>query len=745
MSFEKLAIRALAGLGGLGVVVAGFFFYDLAVERGFITPGIRYALGLVLGIAMLGGAEVLWKRDYRIPGAALSGAGLGVLYAALYAGVTRYELMGVLPTFALMAAVTATSTLLAVRHGSLFLAILGAIGGYGTPIMLSTGQNKAVALFTYVALLNAGLLLAASRRRWPVLVGLAALATLALELGWSQSFYTSDQIWVGLGAPLVLGAGFGLLAARKGDDGPTTYVAGGAALATLVGILPWLIPVKAPFDGPGGPSEAVMAGAGALALLVAVGALQALARWRDWQPLALAAAGMVGLPLLAFAIGHQGAEPPPLAVVSGLFLALPLLIWAVGPAGKSGPVALCVSAACFALSSPMIVSGDAVDVPVWSTLVSALGLTGIALAMAAARRFSWAPMVGLAVTGLTQFLLAETFLALEAPGMTLILGGTLIVLFLAFPFVLERMDASAPRTPGPWLTAALAAPVFFLPMYDAWERSWGDTFIGALPVALGLAALLAVKGILARRGADAGDRDLALFTAVALLFLAAAIPIQLEKEWLTLGWALEIAALAWVRGRLTHPLLTPFALVLAVAVSVRLLLNGDALDYHPVEGPTLVNWISYTWGIPALCLLYAAGRLKDAPQPAPQVMRIAAILMLFTLVNLQVSHAFAEDGSLELLSDDFVEEMTRSLAWAAFGLMVLVAGVFARSRMVRIVAFLFLLLAAGKVFLSDLASLGGLARVGSLLGLSVFLLVSAVLFRWLDKKLESESSDAEGS
>ena len=132
---------------------------------------------------------------------------MGVLYTALYAGATRYELVGNLSTFALMACVTGVATLLAVRHNSLMLALLGALGGYGTPIMLSTGENRAGARFGYLFLLTAGLVGASVRRRWAVLLLFAGLATLAIQLGWAFKFHAADQAPVGLVAPLVLGDG----------------------------------------------------------------------------------------------------------------------------------------------------------------------------------------------------------------------------------------------------------------------------------------------------------------------------------------------------------------------------------------------------------------------------------------------------------------------------------------------------------------------------------------------------------
>ena len=385
--------------------------------------------------------------------------------------------------------------------------------------------------------------------------------------------------------------------------------------------------------------------------------------------------------------------------------------------------------------------GDAA--PWGPALATAAGLTALGLGMGRTGLSAWAPLLTLGQASATLFIFSDSLREAGLDAVTLGAGAVIALVYLAAPFVQPTSPEGEARPLGPWLASVLAGPAVFLQLYDAWHRSLGDGLIGALPVMLGLASLGALAALVRSRPRDPADRDLALYTAVALLFLAAAIPIQLSAEWITLGWALEVAALAWVRGRLTHPLLTPFALVLAAAVSARLLLNVDALDYHPVEGPVILNWITYTWGVPAICLLYAAPRLKGAPEGTDHALRVIAILMLFALVNLQVSHGFSSSSELTFLSDDFTEEMTRSITWGAFGLALLVSGVLARSRVIRVVAFLFLLLAAAKVFLVDLGNLGGFARVGSLLGLSVFLLVAAVLYRWLDKRLDEENVERE--
>jgi uncharacterized membrane protein len=120
-----------------------------------------------------------------------------------------------------------------------------------------------------------------------------------------------------------------------------------------------------------------------------------------------------------------------------------------------------------------------------------------------------------------------------------------------------------------------------------------------------------------------------------------------------------------------------------------------------------------------------------------------AIAVGFALVNVQVAHAFAVGSALELRDHGLVEGMVRSIAWAAYGLAVLGAGSWLQQKPTRIVGFLLVLLAAAKVFAVDLWSLSGLARVGSVLGLGVTLLLSAWLFERIvrrgDPRAEGEA------
>ena len=85
-----------------------------------------------------------------------------------------------------MALITTTAFFLAVRLNALVVAILGMLGGFLTPILLSTGQDNPLGLFGYIAILDAGLIVVALNRRWYFLTALAAIrhGHHANRLGW---------------------------------------------------------------------------------------------------------------------------------------------------------------------------------------------------------------------------------------------------------------------------------------------------------------------------------------------------------------------------------------------------------------------------------------------------------------------------------------------------------------------------------------------------------------------------------
>jgi uncharacterized membrane protein len=315
-------------------------------------------------------------------------------------------------------------------------------------------------------------------------------------------------------------------------------------------------------------------------------------------------------------------------------------------------------------------------------------------------------------------------------------------LFGTLPLLRRTSDA---RTT---IAAALAGPACFLPLYTAWEEAGGLHIIGLLPVLLGAVALVGALTLVRQHGARRDSGPLALFVGVTLLGVTAAIPIQLRDQWVTVAWALEAVAVAYVSRRLDHGLLRWTSVLLGLAVTVRLVANPWALEYASAGGLPVLNWTLYTWGLPAVSLLASAWLLGPGERKRPLVpdavrlgLVLCAVAVGFALVNVQVSHAFQDSGPIELGGRGVWQGMVRSLAWAGYGIAILAAGTWRDHRVMRMVGFVVVLAAAGKVFLSDLWSLSGFVRVGSIAGLGVTLLVAAFVF---ERLVLRRASDDEG-
>jgi len=182
----------------IGIIAICFgvaFFLKYAFDNEWIGPGGRVSIGVAIGLVFLAGGERLRKR-YASYAYGLTGGGIAVLYLAIwFASIRHYNLIHPTLAFVLMAAVTATGSLLAARYDALPIAVLALIGGFLTPILLSTGVDNETGLFGYIALLDAGVLALAYSKRWRSLNYLAFVATVLMFGAWWLSWYGVEKLW----------------------------------------------------------------------------------------------------------------------------------------------------------------------------------------------------------------------------------------------------------------------------------------------------------------------------------------------------------------------------------------------------------------------------------------------------------------------------------------------------------------------------------------------------------------------
>ena len=190
-----MASNWLLRFGILIVVVGVGFFLKYAIDTGLLQPAARVSLSILAGVAMIAAATRLLRGKYHLFGQGLLGGGLAVLYFSIFAAFNFYGFLSQFPAFVVMALITVAAGLLAIRFNSLLIAILGLIGGYGTPIMLSTGSVDFAGLYTYLLLLGGGVFITATRRKWHLLNSLSLVFTYVLAIVALGRAYETTLFW----------------------------------------------------------------------------------------------------------------------------------------------------------------------------------------------------------------------------------------------------------------------------------------------------------------------------------------------------------------------------------------------------------------------------------------------------------------------------------------------------------------------------------------------------------------------
>lgn len=181
---EKFIGENLINKIGIAVLVLGIaFFVKYAIDREWINEVGRVCIGLLCGTALIGLAHYL-RRGYRAFSSVLAGGGLAVFYFTIALAFQQYQLMSQGAAFGVMVVITGFAVALSVLYDKVELAVIAAVGGFLTPFLVSTGEGNYIVLFTYLVILNGGLLALAYFKRWPILNILALFFTELIFTGW---------------------------------------------------------------------------------------------------------------------------------------------------------------------------------------------------------------------------------------------------------------------------------------------------------------------------------------------------------------------------------------------------------------------------------------------------------------------------------------------------------------------------------------------------------------------------------
>ena len=846
INWEKFfGVKLFAWIGGFILFLAVVFFVKYAFEKHLITPPMQVGIGYLTGLALMVGCLLLSRERQVVTIQTLCATGTLILYATTFAAHAYYQFFSATLAFTLMGVVTISAFILAVRLNAQVVAVLGLLGGFLTPPLLSTGVDNPIGLFGYIALLDIGLLAVALRQRWNYLTLLAAGATMLMQLGWVGKFYGPPKINIAMTIFLGFAALFvAALAAANRRQHQNHFLSAAASLMPFSALMfAFYLMAHAHNDITGRLwfYFGYVFAADIAFLLIAwlrpelrfshalAGGLVfvLLARWTgrhlsaaNLNPV-LAIYFLFALMHTAFPVMVQRARPetgsigwahafPLLALVLVLLPLgkLPQVSWALWPV-VLGLDLLAVSIAIFA-GSLLVIMGvlllttfiamewifkippAAVEIPGLLVLIGAFAVFFIAASVFAARKVSIqnsksagmfghigalsamtpfilltlvifrlpmtnpAPVFGLAallvviMLGLLRWSAVDSLagsalfsiLALEyawhfvrfqpeAAGLALAWYTGFGMLFLVFPFLFQKHFEK--RT-ALWTVSALALPLHFFLIYRVVNVAWPEfAYKGLVPAALAIPCVAALWQVI-RTGSS--DPLRALFGGVSLFFITFIFPIQFERQWLTIGWALEGVALLALFHEVPHPGLRNAGVGLLTACFVRLALNPWVITEYSRTGTPIWNWYLYTYGIVAAAMMSGARMLapprnKHGEINIPPVLYTFGIILAFLLLNIEIADTFSEQGAQLTFnfSGNFAQDMAYSLGWAVFAFVLLGIGFKTHHAPTRYSGMGLLMVTLLKLFLHDLWRLGGLYRIGSLIGLAIVLMLVSFIYQ----------------
>ncbi|MFH4968995.1 DUF2339 domain-containing protein [Gaetbulibacter sp. M240] len=181
---EKFIGENLINKIGILILVLGVsYFVKFAIDKNWINEPARVGIGILTGTLVLFIAHKLRKKYAPFSSVLVAGA-IAIFYFTIFIAFHEYKLFGQEVAFAIMVLITAFSSFISLSYNRMELAILSLIGGFLAPFLVSTGAGNYIVLFTYIAILDAGILALAYFKKWQLLQILSFVFTLLLFCSW---------------------------------------------------------------------------------------------------------------------------------------------------------------------------------------------------------------------------------------------------------------------------------------------------------------------------------------------------------------------------------------------------------------------------------------------------------------------------------------------------------------------------------------------------------------------------------
>jgi len=769
---EIIGKRWMTWAGGLALFVAVAFFVKYAIDKEWIGPTARVVAGVVFGLALLVAGDAFIRRQMRALGLGLIGAaGLPILYVSLFAAFQFYHLVPQPVAFGAMVVVTAGGMFLACRHDSLVVSFLAVLGGFLTPVLLSTGTDSRDALFGYLLVLDLGVLAVAFLRKWRALDVLAFIGTGALYAGWFAKFYAPAALvpalaWLGVFYAVFLLMPFGHHLRHRTHAPVERFLVALSVAAGVFGYAHWMLFAK----------HKPALGFVALAMGACYAALGILSRRRTpgdaRSPFAFLALAMlfaiISVPLhfglngitlvwaaqgvVLVALGYRFRYwPARLGGLAALALAVIRVLARHWPTydepfrlllNTQFGVAVCVCLATAAFAGVhhwWRERGSRLDTVVKVACALAAGV--LALIMLHAEFDSWFGFEARRMGASARYLSDAAGIALWALG---------ALPFLAAGLWLRSQASRLTAVAALGVSALVALLLYGGTMPTGWHAFANLRFAATLlAVAAGFAHALALCRF--RERCEAAERTVAetLFVvAGACLLLALSFDLDhlVRTKYearcaVAVLWALGAAA--FVASGLRWPSL-PRRVAGLVVLAGAFVLATLLFEPYLVKKFTLyVNYRFLTCLLPVLATFGVGWALRrwrractDGEQYVAAVALWAGGVLLLVLLSLE-AYLYAKSIATSAQRARWSAQMAISITWSVFAVAVLAIGFWKRVRAMRLVALGLFGVTALKLVIVDIAHIEQIYRILSFLVLGVLMIGASYLYHRVEKRLQA--------
>ena len=196
--FEKILGTNWLSKAGIVTLVLGIgFFVKYAIDQNWINEIARVGIGILTGAIIIGIAHKL-KAQYHVFSSILVGGGISVFYITITLAFRQYALFGQTLAFVLLILITVFSVILSLLYDRKELAVFSLLGGFASPLMVSTGIGNYIVLFSYIFILNTGMLIVSYIKKWRILGIISFVLTLSFFWVWTLTSFNNRFFSVAL-------------------------------------------------------------------------------------------------------------------------------------------------------------------------------------------------------------------------------------------------------------------------------------------------------------------------------------------------------------------------------------------------------------------------------------------------------------------------------------------------------------------------------------------------------------------